>query len=150
MKVGTVIRKRISTKRFFRNWVNCGEVENKGAWDVPRSRFVAISCVGRESRGKWSSGGLLKKSNHIGCAILLQCLEFRLMDSHFGVPKKIVDVGSVKYVLESAISMALPLVQVSVIKVTKGKSRIHFVAGRSRRKRNTCNGTEMLARNNSS
>ena len=72
------------------------------------------------------------------------------MDSHFRVPKNIVYDGSVKYVFESAISMALSLIQLFVVKVTEDKSRIHLVAGRGKRKGNSCNGTKMLASNNSS
>ena len=103
-------------------------------WYVPRSRFVAVSCDGRGSV-KWISGGSWNKSNHIGCALLLRGFKFGLVDSLLPIPEKVVDVGSVKYILESAIDMALPLVQVFVIKVAKDKSRIHFVAGRSRRER---------------
>ena len=86
----------------------------------------------------------------IGCAVLLRGLDFCLMDSHFAVPKKIVRVASLKYIFESAISMASSLIRVFVNIVTKDKSRIHLVAGRGKRKGNSCNGTKMLASNNSS
>ena len=125
MKIRAVVQEVILANRFVGMRIEGGKVEDKGTWDVPRSRFVAVGNCGRGSVGRIRRGSRYK-SNHIGCAVVYCRLKFSLIHSLLVVPKHAFIIGSIKHFKESTAWMVLPFVEVMIVKVSKNKFRIHF------------------------
>ena len=125
MKIRAVVQEVILANRFVGMRIEGGKVEGKGTWDVPRSRFVAVGNRGRGSVER-ISGGSRYKSNRISRAVVCCRLKFSLIHSLLVVPKQIFIIGSIEDLKESTAWVALPFVEVMIVKVSKSKFIIHF------------------------
>ena len=128
MKVGAVIRKRVLSNGFVGKRIFGREVQSEGTWDVPRSRVVAVSSVGRGrfernieriTRGSWI------KSNHIRRGVFSCCSKFLLEHPFLTMPKHVLTIRPIKNIKKGATWVALPFVEIVVIKISEDKLGIH-------------------------